>query len=528
MQTTGQTQNTDSNSQWLMRILTSVWQGLPTLLVLALLAGIAWWGHHHGWKIPKFSQLVGAEKEDTDLWCDEHGVPEAECIACNAELMPKGELFGWCEEHGVHECVLHHPHLAQLKDTPNLNQSDFERAARAIAIRPRTANDSLCKMHLRRIQFPSIEAVNRAGIDIELVDRGPVIEVIKANGEIVYDQTRVAQLASKVSGTVWSVEKSLGETVNKGDLLALVDSSEAGNKKAELIQALVQYELDKKTHNRISRLGGSVVPLKQVELAAKAVNESEFRVESAIQTLLNLGLSIDRKMVFAKSSRELQNELNTLGLPKSIRLSTESNKLSTNLVPVLAPRQGIIVSRNTVPGEVVEPDKTIFTVVDTSRMWLHLNVRLEDAERLSIGQELVFRADGSKNVANGHVSWISTEVDPTTRIVRVRGELNNENQLLRNETFGAGEIILRKEDDAIVVPDTAIHWEGCCHVAFVRDKDYFKDGSFKVFHTRSVRPGAVFDNKVEVIAGLLPGEVVVTKGSGILRAELLKGNLGAG
>jgi multidrug efflux pump subunit AcrA (membrane-fusion protein) len=109
----------------------------------------------------------------------------------------------------------------------------------------------------------------------------------------------------------------------------------------------------------------------------------------------------------------------------------------------------------------------------------------------------------------------------------VRGELLNDDGHLRNETFGLGEIVLREETDAIVVPSSAVHWEGCCHVVFVRDKDYFSS-PYKVFHTRSVRPGVVLGDTTEVIAGLFPGEVVVTKGSGVLRAELLKGNLGAG
>jgi cobalt-zinc-cadmium efflux system membrane fusion protein len=141
---------------------------------------------------------------------------------------------------------------------------------------------------------------------------------------------------------------------------------------------------------------------------------------------------------------------------------------------------------------------------------------------------VVFTPDGSERETVGTLTWVSTEVDSQTRTIRVRAELTNDNGRLRNETFGAGEIILRDVQDAILVPNEAIHWEGCCHVAFVRDKDYFKDGSYKVFHTRSVRPGAVMGDNTEVIAGLLPGEVVVTKGSGILRAELLKGNLGAG
>ena len=88
--------------------------------------------------------------------------------------------------------------------------------------------------------------------------------------------------------------------------------------------------------------------------------------------------------------------------------------------------------------------------------------------------------------------------------------------------------MLRDQDDAIIAPREAIHWEGCCHVAFVRDKNFLAEGSYKVFHTRMVRPGVTNGDYTEVIAGLLPGEVVVTKGSAVLRAELLKGNLGAG
>jgi multidrug efflux pump subunit AcrA (membrane-fusion protein) len=115
-----------------------------------------------------------------------------------------------------------------------------------------------------------------------------------------------------------------------------------------------------------------------------------------------------------------------------------------------------------------------------------------------------------------------------TRTVKVRAELPNNDGHLRDETYGAGQIVLREEQDAIVVSNEAVHWEGCCHVAFIRDKDYMKKDSYKVFHTRMVRPGVTNGDYTEMIAGLLPGEVVVTKGSGVLRAELLKGNLGAG
>ena len=153
---------------------------------------------------------------------------------------------------------------------------------------------------------------------------------------------------------------------------------------------------------------------------------------------------------------------------------------------------------------------------------------LEEAKHVAVGQQVVFRPDGADHADTGTLTWMSTSVDNETRTVKVRGELPNNDGHLRNETFGVGEIVLREEDDAIVVPSSAVHWEGCCYVVFVRDKDFMKKGSYKVFHTRSVRPGVVIGDHTEMIAGLLPDEVVVTKGSGVLRAELLKGNLGAG
>lgn len=513
---------------FLSRIGISILRGIPTLIVLASLAGLAWWGHHHGWNVPKFSELTGEAEVAGVRWCDEHGVPEADCISCNADLMPKGELLGWCTEHGVHECVLHNPQLSQLKETPEVDQSDLKRAASAIEARPRTKNDPTCKMHLRRIQFPSIKSVDQAGIDINLVDRGLVIETIKTTGEIVYDPTRVAHLSSRANGTVWRVEKNVGDSVKQGEVLALIDAVEVGRLKSRLLMALSQLELDTKTLERVRRLGGSVIPEKEIQEAEAARSATQYEMESAIQALSNLGLPIQADDLLNKPSSVVRSKLGNLGLPPAIGETVGGLDGSANLVPVVAPRDGVVVKRDAVAGEVIEAGTPLLMIADTTQMWLQLNVRLEEAERVSLGQKIVFIPDGSDKESVGKITWISTDVDRQTRTVRVRGELSNAAGNLRNETFGAGEIVLREVENAILVPSDAIHWEGCCNVAFVRDKDYFRDGSYKVFHTRSVRPGAIMGDSTEVIAGLLPGEVVVTKGSGILRAELLKGNLGAG
>ena len=105
------------------------WLGraLPTILVLGALATAGYWGHRTGWKIPAFSELTGNAPEAEAGWCAEHGVPASICVACIADLMPKGELHGWCKAHGVAECVWEHPDLAQVNQTPGVAQADLDR-----------------------------------------------------------------------------------------------------------------------------------------------------------------------------------------------------------------------------------------------------------------------------------------------------------------------------------------------------------------------------------------------------------------
>ncbi len=511
----------------LRELVRRTFEAAPTIAVLLLLSAIGYWGHHSGWKIPKFSELTSSNDANVVAWCDAHGVPERNCISCNADLMPKGTLRGWCKEHGVAECVLEHPDLAQLKETPTILQEDIDWARRALETRDRPKNDRSCKLHLRRIQFTSGEAADKAGIDIALVDRGRIIETIATTGEIRYDPTLVTRLASRAAGTVWRVERNVGDPVREGDLLALVDAAVVGQAKAELLQAAAQLNLQDQTVERLAGLGDAVAGRRLQEAEAARV-EAEGAVRKAVQTLANLGLPITLDEMRGKSGDEIATQLHFVGLPPATVEQLDRQQTTANLIPILSPRAGVVTTRDVVAGEVVDTTKTLFTIVDNRRMWLMLNVALEDAQYVKAGQQISFRPDGGTREHTGQITWISSHIDSDTRTVQVRAELPNDDGDLRDESFGAGQIVLRDEDEAIVAPNDAIHWEGCCFVAFVRDRNFLAKDSYKVFHTRMVRPGVTNGDYTEVIAGLLPDEVVVTKGSGVLRAELLKGNLGAG
>lgn len=504
-------------------------KSIPTAVVIALLGGLALWGHSTDWKLPKFSNLIGDVVTNGVVWCEEHGVPEAQCVECNPDLMPRGPDYGWCAEHGVHNCPLHHPDVAQTKVSRVVSAADFERAARALALKDRRPNNSACKTYRARIQFASFDAVKQAGVDVELVERQPITESISANGEITYDATRFANVSPRVPGTVALVKKNVGDRVRVGEVLALVDAMSIGKAKGELIDALVQENLQQKTVKRLENLGQGVVAGRQVIEAEAAYEKAQVRVLAAQQALANLGLAVDLDALRALPHGEQLHKLRHLDIEEAIGSEGESIFATANLLPIRSPIDGVIVAREVVAGEVVDSSRILFQVADTSQMWVTLNVPLENAKWLSLGLPVRFRPDGGDQVVTGKLSWISTAADAQTRMVAVRAELPNQDGRLRDETFGSGQIILREEPDAIVVPTEAIHWEGCCQLVFVRDKHYFDSPeSPKVFHIRTVRLGAKNGKFTEVIAGVLPGEVVATKGSDVLRAQLLKNNLGEG
>ncbi len=502
---------------------------LPTVVVMASLAAVGAYGHYSHWKVPKFAALAGGAQPVAEDWCEEHGVPESNCVECNLDRFPNGPDFGWCREHGVHNCVLHHPDVAQLKKTPVVSEAEVQRAAHALALRDRPENNAVCKVYQRRIQFASVEAVQQAGVDVQLVEQQPVSEGVSGNGEITYDATLLACLSSRVPGTAWQIFKNIGDPVREGEVLAVVDAMEVGRAKSDLVKALVAEDLAQKNANRLADLSGGAVAGKYVIEAEAELAQAQAQVLSCEQALANLGLRVDVSTLRGLDKKTVIHRLRFLGLPDDLARRFDSQTATANLIPVRSPLNGVIVDRQVVAGEVVEPTRTLFQVADPSRMWLTLNIPLEEARFLSLGQPVRFRPGGSPHELTGTLTWISTAADKQTRMVKVRADLPNPDGQLRDETFGTGRVVLREEQEAIVVPKEAVHWEGCCHIVFVRDKGFFASPeSPKVFHVRSVRIGATNGERTEIIAGVLPGEVVVTKGSDVLRAQLLKNSLGEG
>lgn len=502
---------------------------LPTILAIAALAAVGAWGMRTGWKIPGLGTETGPAVEAG--WCEEHNVPEAKCIECDSKLLPPMQDFGWCQEHGVHQCPLHHPEVAQLKQPPTITEADFAQAKRALELVPREVNNGSCNFYKRRIQFASPEAIAKSGVDIAVVDRQPMVEAIVANGEVDYDQTHVAHLAPRVPGAVWQVLKFVGDRVKTGDVLALIDAADVGRAKAEFLQALAAVRIEQQLYERLQPLAGSgVVSGRKLQEQQALLQNAQIRVTSAEQALMNLGLPIRARDFDDVATDEVADRIRLLGLPEELAASLDPSAATANLLPIRASIDGDVVASDAVRGEVVDAQTPLFTLADTSRMWLTLAVRQDDVRYVTPGCKVLFQPHeaSSGEPWTGKVTWVSPSADKRTRTVQARVELPNADGRLRASTFGTAKIVLREEPKAIVVPSEAVHWDGNCNVVFVRDKRYFEKDAPKFFHVRSVRVGIQDGDRTEIIVGVLPGEVIASKNSVVLQAQLLRGNLGPG
>jgi membrane fusion protein, heavy metal efflux system len=498
--------------------------GTENLLVFAMLGGLLVFGHHTGWKLPSASHRPAVADAQADDWCTEHLVPESICVECNERLLPKPKEFGFCHTHGVAECVIDHPELAQVNGKPRLPRYD---TAQAIAVTARPENNSRNTLHKARVQLASAQAAAKAGIDVDVVHERPMTDAITANGEVTFDPARVAHLSSRVSGMVAAVFKSVNDAVQPGEILALVDAAQVGQAKTQLLNSLVRRDLRRTILEKLRGAGEAAIPPRTITEAEAALQEAEIAFVSARQALVNLGFEVPEQLD-GRDAKKIADAIRFLGIPASYLSKLPAGTKTTNLLPLRSAHAGVVVSSDIVAGEVVDSTKLLFTIADPDFLWLLLSVRQEDARYVTAGLPVEFRTDDSPREVRGIVAWVSPAIDERTRTLRVCVVLKNVDGRLRDKTYGTGRLILRVEPHAVVVPREAVQSTTDAHFVFVRNKDYLKEGAPKVFHVRQVRIGAQDDHYVELLAGVLPDEVVATKGSAVLLAQLLRSSLGAG
>lgn len=363
--------------------------------------------------------------------------------------------------------------------------------------------------------------LDKAGIELGRIERQTVATKISTNGVVSYDQNLRAQLSSRVPGHVWRVERRVGDIVRKGDVLAIIDAAEVGLAKGELLKALVVSEMKTAAYDRIKHLEQAISG-RQIREAEVAAREARIHAQVCVQSLVNMGLPLTLNDLAQLNDDQRAKHVQFLGLPADLVATLEATTTS-NLVPLIAPFDGVVIGRGLAMGEVVSPEQPQIEIADIRKVWVLLEVRKEDLNLVRIGQPLTFTPDGLAGEVSGRIDWISSEVDEKTRTLQVRAEIENptleggvgdqhSTHMLRANTFGTGKICVREQAESLVAPTAAVQFNGERHMVFVRAGTRFVP--------RTVEVGVTSEDHTEIRSGVTAGDEVATTGSHVLKAEL--------
>jgi cobalt-zinc-cadmium efflux system membrane fusion protein len=193
--------------------------------------------------------------------------------------------------------------------------------------------------------------------------------------------------------------------------------------------------------------------------------------------------------------------------------------------PLTTPFAGTVIEKHAILGELAQPDKSVFTVADLSRLWIEANLFEKDLGRIRPGAEATVTVDAYPGESfQGKLTYIAAVVDKETRTVQARVEVANPGGRLKPEMFAtaairtSGTSAVAGKDKALVLPQEAVVLMQGQPTAFIAE-----DGGFE---PRVVELGDKLRGKVVIRSGLKAGDKVVVAGTYALKARLLKSQIG--
>jgi cobalt-zinc-cadmium efflux system membrane fusion protein len=344
----------------------------------------------------------------------------------------------------------------------------------------------------------SAEELKEFGIELTIASGGPLDQYAELPGEIVLNADRLAHVAPRVSGIVLETRKSLGDSVKAGDVMAVIDSRELADAKADYLAASERQNLARANFKREERLWEKKVTSEQEYLDARqSLAEARIEVNSSKQKLHALGFS-DAYL------KKFPNHPDATYTRYEIR----------------APFAGTIIEKHLTMGESVNEDDDGFTIADLSSVWVDINVYQKDLAQIRKGQTVVIQVGHGIPEATGKIAWVGPLVGESTRTAKARVVLANPDGTLRPGLFVTAQVAVANTPAGIVVPKSALQTVEDRTVVFVQDEDGFEP--------RPVQTGRENATQVEILSGLEAGQSFVSKGAFTLKAQLSKGAFGDG
>jgi cobalt-zinc-cadmium efflux system membrane fusion protein len=355
------------------------------------------------------------------------------------------------------------------------------------------------------------EAAEAWGLEVASPGRTTISAEIELPGVLTMNGNRTAEIAPLVAGQVAERMVDLGSRVVPGQVLVRLNAPEFTRAQTAFLRAHAQAELSQKDYERAVVLRDESAIEEREFLRRQSLFEQQVAELRSAEVILH-SFGVDQERIQAI----------TEGL--DVNASVGDHSAVEPLLAIRSPIGGVVIQRNVILGDHVEPGDALFTVSDLSLLWAQLDAYEPQLPGLSPDAEVVIRTSAFPGRDfSGRVSVISDQVDAELRTILVRVEVSNPEGLLRPNMYVQGFVRARSPDqERIILPEDAVQLLEGRHVVFVAlppepGEDHL------LFQEREVVPGETLTEGRIILEGLDGTEQVVVKGAFTLKAEMTKG-----
>lgn len=217
---------------------------------------------------------------------------------------------------------------------------------------------------------------------------------------------------------------------------------------------------------------------------------------------------------FPGIAREVNNRIGDRVAKGDVLAKVESNQ-SLTIYQLTAPLAGTIIDRQVALGEHIGEQKPAFTVADLSSVWIDFSVYRRDLSRVRVGDTVLINAEDGGPTIEAKLSYISPVGNSDTQSALARAVVDNKDLRLRPGLFVSGRVLLAAKPVGIAIKSSALQTVENKTVVFVRAGEKFE--------AREVELGDRDPEHVEILFGLIEGDIYAAKNSFVIKAELAKG-----
>jgi Cu(I)/Ag(I) efflux system membrane fusion protein len=311
------------------------------------------------------------------------------------------------------------------------------------------------------------EQIRLGDIRVDTVGKNSIGDKQVLTGVLNFNQQKLSSISARVEGRVQKLYvKDAGEYVHKGERLYDLYSEPLNNARQEYVAALEQQE----------SLGNATINYGAI-------------VESARNKLLLWGIT--------------EEQIKQLG----------QNKQGSTLTTVYSKEEGYATTVNVKEGDYVAEGGMVLELADLSMLWAEAQVYTTQLASFDKGSKVTVQIPDLGKSLEGTIDFVNPEADPDTRITLMRVTIPNSQHLL-HPGMPVYMLVRNREHLSMTLPREAILTDGSGSTVWLQK-------SPGVYVARRVKTGRADGDRVEIISGVRPGEVVVTSGAYLVNSEYI-------